>query len=74
MLSLCLGDSQARNHSQLVVMDKASLFWEGNGTESSQMATYFLPSWSTVPVVQGFPESELESFWELNCSQLIFLP
>lgn len=46
--------------------------------ESSQMdanqTMYFLPSWPTVPVVQGFPESELESFGEFSGSQLIFLP
>lgn len=74
----CLGDSQARDHSQLVIMDKASLFWEGKGMESSQtdvnQAMYFLPSWPTVPVVEGFPESELESCSEFNGSQLIFLP
>lgn len=78
MLRHCLGDSQAREHSQVVIMDKAFLFWEGKGRESSQMdanrAMYFLPSWPTVPVVQGFPESELESFWEFDCSQLLYIP
>lgn len=78
MLRHCLGDSQAREHSQVVIMDKAFLFWEGKGMESSQMdanqAVYFLPSWPTVPVVQGFPESELESFGEFDCSQLLYIP
>lgn len=36
-------------------------------------AMYFLPSWPTVPVVQGFPESELESSWEFDCSQLLYI-
>lgn len=61
-----------------MIMDKASLFWEGKGMESSQMNANqpmnFLLSWPIVPVVQGFPESELESFGDFNCSQLIFLP
>lgn len=37
-------------------------------------AMHFLPSWSTVPGVQGFPQSELEFFWEFDCSQLLYIP
>lgn len=57
MLRHCLGDSQARDHSQLVIMDKASLFWEGKGMESSQMdanqAMYFLAVMANSPCGSG---------------------